>query len=181
MTRANLLILTKHGQKIKLHWGSDAYPETVKVQLWVLAMSEHEPTLENLADENNAGSLHFGYVGNPYYFYEVDQDSHTVKAWEARIKWVNAPNDWEARGWRCWIGDNGRWGYPNWVKGNPLTIERVTSITTVQEPPTTVCHGCERIFPVEDAYTSRRDPDKILCETCFSTAEAAGIARISTT
>jgi len=179
VTRANLLIVTKDGHKIKLYWSSDAYPDTVGAMLWALARREHEPTLENLADQNPAGELCFGYVGNPYYFYEVDQSAQTVMAWHATQRWVNAPEDWRARGWRCYLGDNGRFGYPNWVKGRPITIERAEPSAAVQEPPTTVCQECERIFPAEDAYTSRLDPARLICETCFRSAEQAGRAKLA--
>ena len=45
------------------------------------------------------------------------------------------------------------------------------------EPPTTVCADCEAIFPAMEAYTSLRD-GRPICETCFTTAETAGRARV---
>ena len=44
------------------------------------------------------------------------------------------------------------------------------------EPATTACSDCDAVFPCADAYTSTRD-NRIICETCFKTAEAAGRAR----
>lgn len=44
------------------------------------------------------------------------------------------------------------------------------------EPATTACSDCDSVFPCADAYTSTRD-NRIICETCFKTAESAGRAR----
>ena len=119
MTRANLLVITRFG-RFKFEWGSDAYPEDVKEFLKQLATMKEMPGVDWLAENNPAGRLTPGTIGNPYYYYEVDQLKGTVTAWESATYWVNAPEDWEARGWRCWKGSNGRYGYTNWRKGKRL-------------------------------------------------------------
>ena len=119
MTRANLLVITRFGRS-KFEWGSDAYPESVREFLKQLAAMKEMPDVDWLAENNPAGPLTPGTVGNPYYYYEVNQLKGTVTMWDSSIYWVNAPEDWKARGWNCWQGENGRYGYSNWRKGKRL-------------------------------------------------------------
>lgn len=119
MTRANLLVITRFG-RFKFRWGSDAYPEDVREFLVKLARMNEMPSVDWLAENNPAGNLTPGTVGNPYYYYEVDQLKHTVTMWDSDVYWVNAPDDWKERGYNCWQGKNGRYGYSNWRKGKKL-------------------------------------------------------------
>ena len=124
MTRANLVIIAACGQRTCLEFGSDASPsEGMARFLGNLAIMEYGPDLEWLQANNPAGMISIGEVGNPSYFYEVDQRTHTVRAWNAKTRWVNAPDDWQERGYGCYKGTNGRYGYTNWIKGKNISDE----------------------------------------------------------
>ena len=127
MTRANLLLITKYGT-FKFEWGSDAYPEDVKDFLIALAKMDEAPDVDWLAEHNPAGRLCPGTIGNPYYYYEVNQKTRTVRMWDSTTYWINAPADWKERGWHCWKGTNGRDGYTNWRKGKLLKTLNVSKV-----------------------------------------------------
>lgn len=122
MTRANLKLITKYGTW-HLWWGSDAYPDDVRSFLFLLLGLVGMPSVDWLHENNPAGVLHLGSVGNPYYYYEVNQVERTVKAWDSTVYWVNAPEGWKARGYNCWLGANGKYGYSNWRKGKRVKME----------------------------------------------------------
>jgi hypothetical protein len=124
MTRANLCVITKCS-RFQLEWGSDAYPDTVRDFLKSLATLGYVPDVDWLAQQNPAGPLSPGVVGNPYYYYEVNQRTQSVRIWKAEIYWVNAPVDWKERGYNCWQNEQGRWGYSNWRKGKLLETFKV--------------------------------------------------------
>jgi hypothetical protein len=120
MTRANFEIVYD-GQSVKLQMGGDGYPENVL------------PIIENIMAkfENHCVSFTFGeiisklflfpgHVGNFCYYYKIDLDTETVTCWESNTYWVNAPKDWKEKGWSCWMGKNGKYGYTNWRKGKKV-------------------------------------------------------------
>lgn len=129
MTRANIVIV--HGsypKKAFLEKGSDGYPSEVIPELvkFLVAHVNNSSSEERLYKYVSSDALvtlmselylTLGQIGNFYYAYEVDLVKGTIKAWESKTRWVNAPADWEKRGWVCWLGSNGKYGYTNWVKG----------------------------------------------------------------
>lgn len=140
MTRANFTIVTSQG-KFKMQSNSSAYPSNFMGDIIKFATSTASNNAifekDNGIDENVLGfypdpdsreianlveacGLSFGFVGNPSYYYEIDFVNKHVKVWENRLSWVNAPADWKARGWHCWEGKNGKFGYTNWVKGKMI-------------------------------------------------------------
>ena len=132
MTRANLIIKRAHERTIELHWGSDAYPEQVKPFLEALIheVAGDSLNVNDFAEHNPAGNISFGLVGNPYFIYEVDLSAKHARGWSTKTRWVNAPQDWKARGWGCYLGENGRYGYPTWVK-NHLVLDITASTTQI--------------------------------------------------
>lgn len=138
MTRANINIICGYPKLHTFEKGGDGYPSEVIPEIFNLVLScahsqygetkENKMTLEfwdtpqswDLSDFINDLGLTLGHVGNFCYAYEIDFKKQTVKAWESAMRWVNAPLDWEARGWNCWKGSNGKFGYSNWVKGKKL-------------------------------------------------------------
>ena len=131
MTRANFTIITEQG-KFKLQANSSAYPSNVMDDLLKFAMSTatenaggingfyDEPDPEALSNFINDLYLTLGHVGNPTYFYDVDFVNKRVKVWGYASRWINAPSDWKERGWNCWVGKNGKYGYTSFVKGRNL-------------------------------------------------------------
>lgn len=115
MTRANILIISDD-DKFKLYVGSDGYPkELIPILLQYKEPHDDEFDLKQFCID--IGNVRLGHVGNAYYYYDLNLDLHEVKAWEAATYWVNAPDDWQERGWGCYLGKNGRYGYHNWRKG----------------------------------------------------------------
>lgn len=130
MTRANFNIIAGYGS-IKLQIGSDGYLSGVIDEVKELVKSVastnsffkdgfgfyDNPSGDDLGKFISDLNLSIGHVGNFSYAYEIDFVKQKIKAWDSTIYWVNAPEDWEARGWNCWKGNNGKYGYTNWRKG----------------------------------------------------------------
>ncbi len=136
MTRGNITIIQNAwpSNKIYLEQNSDAYPENVLPDLFDFLMKhfslsrykdgevpfyqriEPQPISKLISDNY----LAFEHVGNPCYYYEVDLTKGTITAWESSTFWVNAPKNWEERGWNCWLGENGKYGYTSWRKGKKI-------------------------------------------------------------
>ena len=139
MTRANFLIITRQG-KFKFQANSSAYPSYMGSHILEFAISTastnggatngfyDSPDSRELANFIEGCCLTFGHVGNPSYFYEIDFVKQHVKAWDSRLSWVNAPLDWRERGWNCWEGKNGKFGYTNWVKGKLIYNKRLSEL-----------------------------------------------------
>lgn len=113
MTRANIIIITPQGN-FKFQCNSSAYPSNVMGSVLKFATSTasnntgapngfyDNPDSDKLAEFIESFGLTLGHVGNPSYYYEIDFVKQHVKVWNSRLKWVKAPADWEARGWRCY-------------------------------------------------------------------------------
>jgi len=126
MTRANFIIVTRDG-KFKLQCNSSAYPSNVMEDIINFAVSTasknsavigegkigfyDNPDSWELAKFIESVGLTLGWVGNPSYFYTVDFINQTVSAWGTKGRWVNAPKDWEAKGWKGCYESKGRFGY----------------------------------------------------------------------
>jgi len=111
-TRANVVIKSPiQGLSFYYQICSDGYPERIAPLL--LRYDGTPESLKNL-------DLEPGQVGNFYYFYELDVTSGTLKIWDSKIYWQNAPVDWKEKGYNCWKGENGRYGYSNWRKSKRL-------------------------------------------------------------
>ena len=123
MTRANITIRSL-GRKFELQLGSDGYPEEVvpilKEQL--KATDYYGFDLYILTHNFNVS---LGHVGNPYFYYDLDLDENTLKCYKATTYWVNAPENWKERGWYCWLGENGKYGYTNWRRGRLIQFEKL--------------------------------------------------------
>ena len=130
MTRANFLIVTRSG-KYKMQGNSSCYPSHMMASVLTFATStasDNSGAINGFYDEpdslalsefiQNCG-LTLGYVGNPNYYYEIDFVNQVVKVFGTKSRWINAPEDWEAKGWRgLYKGENGRMGYKDhWIKG----------------------------------------------------------------
>ena len=138
MTRANVHLITNQGT-FKLQGNSDMYPSSVFPSIFNLVsntMSENYDWVKQGPDGNTLSTfiseqnLTLGSVGNFSYFYEINFTTRVVKCWENKLSWVNAPENWKERGWNCWIGKNGKFGYTNWVKGKCIfqkSFEEMTS------------------------------------------------------
>jgi hypothetical protein len=131
MTRANVIIVTTQG-KFKFQANSSAYPSYFGKTMFnfirhcatqnlgaspVNGIGFYEPESNILSELINDLGLSLGSVGNFDYVYEFDFVKRTFKVWESKLSWVNAPIDWRERGWNCWLGKNGKFGWSNWVKG----------------------------------------------------------------
>lgn len=136
MTRANFLIVTADG-KFKMQGNSSCYPSNVMADVLKFATSTassnsgasnnfyDRPDSRDIANFIDAVGLTFGSVGNPSYFYEIDFVKQTVKVFGTKSRWINAPSDWEAKGWRgLYMGKNNRLGYMDCnVKGKCIYHE----------------------------------------------------------
>lgn len=136
MTRANFLIITADG-KFKLQGNSSCYPSNVMSPVLKFATSTastnsgatngfyDRPESNDLATFIEAVGLTLGSVGNPCYYYEIDFVKQTVKVFDTKSRWINAPVDWEAKGWRgLYTGKNGKLGYMDCnVKGKCIYHE----------------------------------------------------------
>jgi hypothetical protein len=91
------------------------------------------PNAWDLAEFIKEANLTLGHVGNFSYFYEIDFNKQTFKAWDYTTRWINAPVDWEARGWRCWKGTNGKFGYSTFCKGKKLLDVTFLDIVKLDE------------------------------------------------
>lgn len=133
MTRANVIIKKNwFPKKSYLERGGDGYPKEMIPELvrflvghvskGAIARKEDNILYDGVDSSslatliNNLG-LTLGFVGNFCYMYEIDLTKGTIKAWESKTRWINAPANWKERGWNCWTGANGKDGYTTWVKG----------------------------------------------------------------
>lgn len=162
MTRANFKIITKDGT-LNMQCNSSAYPSEMMKPLLTFAISTHSSNMgatngfyqnvgsNDLATLIDAIGLTIGSVGNASYYYEVDFIKQTVKVWENAMYWVNAPLDWEVRGWNCWKGTNGKYGYSNWRKGKLIYEIGFKSIITVKTtaPSQIICVNSDRLLEAE--------------------------------
>lgn len=113
MTRGNLIIQSPaQGLSFYYQINSSAYPREIIPELL-----KYDGTPESL----DLG-LEPGQVGNFSYFYELDVTSGTLKVWDSTTYWQNAPKNWKEKGYNCWMGKNGQYGYTNWKKKNRLDI-----------------------------------------------------------
>lgn len=147
MTRANFEIICSYPKKHYFERGSDGYLSGVLPDIFEFILSCAHLAHDNkrkLEFYDRPGSLDFarfvsecnltmGSVGNFSYVYEIDFNKQTVKAWDSKTRWVNAPEDWEARGWGCWKGKNGKFGYTNWVKGKLLVDIKFTDMVSLAQ------------------------------------------------
>ena len=136
MTRANFLIVTGDG-KFKMQGNSSCYPSNTMSAVLKFATSTastnsgatngfyKNPDSREISEFIEAIGLQFGSVGNPCYYYEIDFVKQTVKVFDTKSRWINAPKDWEAKGWRgCYTGKNGKFGYMDCnVKGKCIYNE----------------------------------------------------------
>jgi len=134
MTRANFEIICGDG-KFKLQGNSSCYPSNIMKYVISFATSTRslnavvEGEYKALGFYENPDSLAisefiedigltFGSVGNPSYFYQIDFVKKVLKVWDYKKRWVNAPLDWEAKGWKgCNQNSKGKFGYTGIVKG----------------------------------------------------------------
>lgn len=130
MTRANFLVITENG-KFKFQGNSSCYPSYIFEYIVRFATSVKSsnlgakdgfytsPDSSDIAEFIENIGLTFGYVGNPTYYYKIDFINREVKIFDTKSKWVNAPIDWEEKGWRgCYQNDKGQFGYMDcWSKG----------------------------------------------------------------
>jgi len=141
-TRGRVVIISASHQ-VAYHYGigTDAYPDRIL------------PTLKDYSgDVYRIASLVDPYpAGNWDYWYEIDSDRGTLTTWEGRTRWANAPDDWEARGWHCWMNENTRrYGYHIWVKGKKLDT------WTYPEPIPLLIHKDPRGYTPQDIRVLRR-------------------------
>lgn len=136
MTRANVVIIAGFPAKHCFEKGGDGYLSGVMEHIFNLVKSVSKtredrilgkviefwdmPDSRDLSTFIDSCSLTLGHVGNFSYAYEIDLNKQTIKAWDYKTSWVNAPLDWEERGWSCHRGKNGKYGYTNYVKGKRL-------------------------------------------------------------
>lgn len=136
-TRANFLIVTDRG-KFNFQANSSAYPSNTMKDVLTFAVST--ASRNALFNKENGGlgfygnpdswdlsafiasvDLTLGTVGNPSYYYEIDFVQKHVKVWDYKPRWVNAPVDWEAKGWKgCYPNSKGQFGYDSVCKGKIL-------------------------------------------------------------
>lgn len=151
-TRANILVIQEcFPKKVNFEIASSGYPSYVLDTL-VNFCTEHiikygsgEKKLYNridgmaLRDFTNDLCPTISVVGNPSYIYEIDLVKGTLKVWNTKTKWVNAPLDWKERGWNCWLGSNNKYGYTTWCKNKLLinydifALEKLTEIKCENE------------------------------------------------
>jgi hypothetical protein len=122
MTRGNISIISR-GSIFRFHVGSNAFPADTCPALEKY-INEPDYYLVDLPELCNELGLQLGHVGNPCFIYELNLDSHTLTVWETKLRWVNAPIDWKEKGWNCYIGTNGKYGYHNWIKGKKVYPEK---------------------------------------------------------
>lgn len=133
MTRANITIITGQGN-FKFQANSSAYPSWMMENLLKFATSTattnsnfngeiwfyDEPDSFNLSDFINSCGLTLGHVGNPSYFYEINFVKQTVKVWDYKTRWVNAPTLWKEKGYHCYQNKDGVWGWTVFGKGKVI-------------------------------------------------------------
>ena len=131
MTRANITIITRQG-KFQFQGNSSMYPSNTMGDIFKFATSTinrhngkidfwDEPGSCDLSTFIEECGLTLGQIGNPSYYYEIDFKTKLVKVWDYKMRWVSAPIDWEAKGWRgCYDNGKGKFGYDSVVKGKLL-------------------------------------------------------------
>ncbi len=136
MTRANVVIIAGYPAKHYFEKGGDGYLSGVMEDIFnfVQSISRRRedrilgvtidfwdrPDSSGLSTFIEDCNLTLGHVGNFSYAYEIDLNKQTIKAWDYKTSWVNAPLNWEEKGWSCYKGKNGKYGYDNFVKGKKL-------------------------------------------------------------
>ena len=132
MTRANFLIVTGDG-KFKMQGNSSCYPSNIMAPILNFATSTasrndgatngfyDRPDSWEISKFIEAVGLTFGSVGNPNYFYEIDFVKQSLKVFDTKSRWVNAPKDWKEKGWGGVYEEKGKIGYRDCnVKGKCL-------------------------------------------------------------
>ena len=133
MTRANIELVQEYFPKrTHLEMGGDGYPSNVLPELAKFAMEHYNSSSEFHKDLNpfykdiqggaysnlvEAFYLRPGQVGNFSYAYKVDLVKGTIIAWENKMRWFYAPENWKEKGYECYESKNGRAGWSGWVKG----------------------------------------------------------------
>jgi len=123
MTRGNLTIKS-YGNKWLFEMSNYPVPEDVVPELLIiLSEFNHRKDIPLSRLRDTFDDMHFGHIGNPDYIYEVDIEKKEIAAWETRNKWVNAPDNWDEKGWNgIYKGKNGRMGYMSVAKGKRIDI-----------------------------------------------------------
>jgi len=121
-TRGNLTI-KRYNDKWLFEIPGDAEPKEIVPLLLKLADTvDHGITISRLQDD--LGNVYLGHVGNPCYYYDLNLITKEVKAYNTQRRWVNAPIDWEEKGWMGLYTDNGRLGYHSEVRGKKIDISK---------------------------------------------------------
>lgn len=127
-TRANINIVTSQGN-FKFQGNSSMYPSNTMEDVFKFATStahkfknkmdfHDNPDSRDLSDFIENCGLTLGQIGNPSYFYEIDFVQKKIRVWDYKMRWVNAPVDWQAKGWKgCYDNGKGKFGYDSVVKG----------------------------------------------------------------
>lgn len=137
MTRANFLVITKEG-KFNFQSNSSAYPSYMMEAVIKFATStasknsvfktpigfHPSPETINLSEFIDDCGLTLGKIGNPTYYYEIDFVKQTVRVWNNKLRWINAPIDWRERGYNCWENKKGSYGWTEWVKNKLIYSKR---------------------------------------------------------
>lgn len=122
MTRGNLTIKC-YKNKWLFQISSDGYPEDIVPSLLkIIKLNVYDIYLDTI--QNLIGNVALGHVGNPCYYYDIDLVEKTIKVYESKTYWVNAPDNWKELGWYCWQGSNGKMGYIDWRKGKKIDISQ---------------------------------------------------------
>jgi hypothetical protein len=156
-TRANITLTTRQG-KFKFQANGSAYPSNVMKSILTFAISVvsrnayfkkvggigyyDNPDGYELGNFIAQMDLQLGHVGNPTYFYDIDFTFGIIKVFESKRRWVNAPNDWQAKGWvNLEQNSKGRWGYYTEIKGKEiynrfvLDLVDLTNVTEIVLKP----------------------------------------------
>jgi hypothetical protein len=159
MTRATIILFSAI-QKIKFAFGkhSDGYPDEVlpTLRTW-------DGSIESLRDLY----LDCHWDGNFSYWYELNADTGSVIGWEAQTYWVTAPVDWKEKGYNCWVGTNGKYGWTDWRKGKrvgvftilPTPIQLLTD-TQYTSKDLKAFRDMNNSYEVQSLTTHWRNPNK---------------------
>lgn len=147
MTRANITVLTIYG-KYKFQANSSAYPSNVIEPIINFATSVvsnnavfngkigmyDEPCSSDLSTFIEEVGLTFGHVGNPSYYYDIDFVKGEIRVYDTNVRWINAPIDWEEKGWRgLYEGKNGKLGYHSIIKGKNLLTYSILDLAFIND------------------------------------------------
>lgn len=129
-TRAQIQIISVL-QGIDFIYGisSDGYPSRILEPL-----KTFDGDIANLAHELY---MNIDPAGNVDYYYQINCDTNTLTYWRSQIYWRNAPEDWKERGWNCWLGKNGKYGWSEWRKGKKLEEYRYPKYLSIKIIPET--------------------------------------------